>query len=236
MTDANTAATMDRIAKLMAKAKGTDNEHEAALFAAKAAEMLAEHNLTEEMLRSRDSDREQGPIGGYDFTTRCPDRWRELILQGCAKLYYCELIKMNIAGAKYRLYGREHNYIVAKLMAEYLFATVKRMAREYSPGKVEQSDFRRGAGLRLYERLLELHKAQLGPVSPSNPGNLPALINHEIIAVDDYIASALGKLRTSKAKPMKMGFGAMAGRSAADKIGLNTQVKETRASRMIGSN
>lgn len=36
-----------KIAGLMAKANGTENEHEAAAFAAKAQEMLARHNLSE---------------------------------------------------------------------------------------------------------------------------------------------------------------------------------------------
>ena len=42
----------DKINALYAKAEGTDNEHEAEIFAAKAAELLAEHNLTRSDLGS----------------------------------------------------------------------------------------------------------------------------------------------------------------------------------------
>lgn len=233
----NTEQIMDRIAKLMAKAKGTNNENEAAIFAEKAAELLAEHNLTEEMLRHRDADREQGPIGGHPYAGRVPDQWRQWILNGCSKLYFCQLIMTGRGKKTYTFYGREHNAKVASMMSDYLFATVKRMAREYSPVKAEQNDFRKGAGLRLNQRLRELHDLQNPPqpVGASNPDGLPALYANEARAVDSYIAELFPNLRTGKSRPARMGAGAQAGRAAADRIGLNTQVRETRANRMLGA-
>lgn len=225
-------AIMDKIAKLLAKAKGTTNENEAAIFAAKAAELLAEHNLTEAMVAAREANRD--PIGEYLYEGRIADRFRELILMGCAQLYFCKLTKSS-NGRRYTMYGREHNARVAAAMSEYLIATVKRLAREYSPSRVDQRDFRKGAGLRLYERLKELYKANMAPVAASG-SNLPALYNSEAQAVQEYINKQLGPLRSQKARPMRMGYGAMMGRAAADKISLNTQLgAEKRASRMIGN-
>jgi len=44
----------DKIKALFAKAHGTDNEHEAEIFAAKAAQLMAEHNLTRGDLKDPD--------------------------------------------------------------------------------------------------------------------------------------------------------------------------------------
>lgn len=218
---------LDKVQKLMAKAKGTENENEAAIFAAKAAELLAKHNLDEALLRDHQQGKEEGPIGEHPYEGRVPDRWRELILQGCAKLYFCKLLRHQVGGKKrYTLYGREHNAVVAKLMAEYLIATVKRMARQYSADKATQGDFRRGAGLRLYERLVALYNEQNKPAPASATGTtLPALYRGEENAIDQYIADRFPNLRSArKGKPMKHGAAAWAGRSAADSISLSTQV------------
>lgn len=111
-------------------------------------------------------------------------------------------------------------------MAEYLIATVKRMAREYSPAKTEQGDFRRGAGLRLYQRLVELYNEQnKPPVTATTGTTLPTLYRAEENAVEEFIKNRFGNgLRDTKRKGMKLGFGGMAGRAAADSISLNTQV------------
>tara|TARA_B100000678_G_scaffold287994_2_gene295587 strand:+ start:2227 stop:2931 length:705 start_codon:yes stop_codon:yes gene_type:complete len=231
-----TESILERVRKLMAKAKGTTNEHEATIFAAKAAELLAKHNLDEAMVREHEAKGEQGPIGSHDYNGRIPDRWRELIAMGCAKLYFSKLT-VNTAGGKrvYTFHGREHNAKVAMLMMEYLIATVKRMAREYSPTKREQGDFRRGAGQRLYERLVELYDQQNAPppASDRNPMNLPALYAGEQKAIDEHIAKSVGKLRPATRKGMKMGTGAAAGRSAANTISLNNQVARSRSAGAI---
>lgn len=231
-----TEALMDRISKLLAKAKGTNNEHEAAIFAAKAAELLAEHNLTEAMLSARDATREQGPIGRHPFGTRVPDAWRERVVVGCAKLYFCRIVFGVDARDKplphtWTFVGREHNAKVAAAMADYLIATVKRMAREYSPITREQRDFRKGAGDRLYERLWAKWREQnTGPATAPSGTTLPALYKAEELALAEY----LGDINKIKGRGHKYGENAWDGRAAADRISLDAQVRETRAERMIG--
>lgn len=223
---------LDRISKLLAKARGTTNEAEAALFAAKAAELLAKHNLDEEMLRQRDQDREQGPIGRHAYKVRVPDAWREYIVKGVARLYFCRTVwypKSADPSRSWTFVGREHNAKVAMLMADYLMATVKRMAREHSPYKREQGGYRRGAGARLYNRLVELADAQR--VVPANgKGDGTALM---IIDEDTAIADFLGDIPTSKGKTQRYNESSVAGWEDAGKISLNTQVTETRASRLL---
>lgn len=223
---------LDKVAKLLAKAKGTNNENEAAIFAAKAAELMARHNLDEAMVAEHTGRDARGPIGGHNYDGRVPDRWRELILQGCAKLYFCRLTCTRGHKRFYTLYGRQSNATVAKLMADYLFATVKRMAREYSEDKARQNDFRKGAGIRLYQRLVELYNTQNIPVaSGNNPDNLPALYeaeDKEIVAwMDENLNLKPGP------KPMRLGLGALAGQQAADGINLTTQVGTSAKPRQI---
>lgn len=234
MTDLATDALLDQIAKLRAKAEGTNNPHEAELFAAKVAELLAKHNLDEAMLRSRDAEREQGPIGEHPFGLRVPDAWRERIMAGVAKLYYCKLLytrrRSGQADARsWRFVGREHNAIVAKAMAEYLFATVKRMAREYSSERSLQSNFRKGAGDRLYNRMLELAAAQRATPA-AGAGDGTALM---VLTEDQALADYLANTPTGKSRSHKHGAGSHAGWEAGGRIGLNTQVTETRAERML---
>lgn len=228
---------LDRISKLLAKAKSTTNEHEAAIFADKAAELLAKHNLDEAMLRARDAEREEGPIGRHSYNGRSPDRWRELIIMGCAKLYFCEVVvnsRMKGKG-RHEFVGRESNAKVAMLMADYLIATTKRLAREHSPHKADQTDFRRGCGLGLYNRLMALHAEKVRPTQApvSNAGNLPALYNSESRAVREWMEAEMKLGTARRGRGMKIGASGAAGRSAADRISLNTQVTERRASRML---
>ena len=232
--DAATEAMLDKVAKLRAKANDAAvTEAEAALFMAKVAELLAQHNLTEAMLNARDASREQGPIGTKPFGQRVPDAWRERILMGVARLYYCR-VTFGMKGSKanphdYRLSGRDHNVVVAAAMAEYLFATVKRMAREYSPISREQKDYRKGAGDRLYRRLWDMAEAQRRPIAADPSNGVALMVISEDKALDDY----LGDIKSYKAKGHRYGESARDGWEEAGNIGLNTQVAETRAERML---
>ncbi len=229
-----TEQLLDRISKLQAKAASTTNQAEAELFAAKAAELLAKHNLDEAMLSARDAARDQGPIGRHPFGMRVPDAWRERIIDGVARLYFCRVVFATRNGKpephSWTFVGREHNAVVAKAMAEYLIATVKRTAREHSPISRMQKNFRKGAGDRLYNRLHELSQAQRQPTAEHGNGMALMVVN-EFDQLDAY----LGDVQIIKSKTHKHGAGSLAGWEQAGKIGLNTQIRETRASRMIGS-
>lgn len=232
MTD--NSAILSKIAKLRAKAQGTDNKNEAEIFAAKVAELMAEHNLEEAQLNARTNG--SAPIGDHTFTGRAPDRWRELIVMGCAELYWCKLyIKHTGRGKRQFVFcGREHNAVVAMAMTEYLFATVKRMAREFSPNRATQTDFRKGASLTLYSRMVAMAKAQrTEPSTVKGRGNLPVVVEQEQVALASYMADkGLGQAR--RGKGMRMGVaGGIAGKAAGNRIQLNKQVAEKRSNRLL---
>lgn len=232
--DAENEAIQVTIAKLLAKAKGTNNEHEAALFAAKAAELLARHNLTEAQIAARES-RDSDPVTEQRMGRKSVAKWRQTIAGGVAKLYFCKLL---LYGSQVEFVGKAHNVEVAISMCDWLCSVVVRMAREYTDDRIGMEDFKRGAAIRLYWRLDELYKAQNPPApTPAQTGTgLPALYRNEAQAVESYIEDRYGQLRSRRSKGLQIRGGAgAAGYDRAGGINLNTQVAERRTSRMIGS-
>lgn len=235
MMDAENEAIQATIAKLLAKAKGTNNEHEAAMFAAKAAELLARHNLTEAQIAARQGGADD-PVVEQHMNRKSVAKWRQTIAQGCAKLYFCKLL---LYGSQLDFVGKAHNAEVALSMTDWLCSVVVRMAREYTDDRLGIEDFKRGAALRLYGRLIALYNQQNSPTPTPEQhvvgSGLPALYASEAKAVDDYIAGQYGALRSRKGKGLAIRGGAgAAGYDRAGGINLSTQVAERRSSRMIG--
>ncbi len=177
----NNDAIMDRIAKLLAKAKGTTNEHEASIFMAKAAEMLAEHNLTEAMIAARESGKDD-PIGRHPYTNKLYS-WHDPLIRALGLLYFCTVINERTG---YVFFRREANAKLASSIAEYLISTIRRMSREYSPTKAIQEDFKRGAAARMFERLIALYHEQNVPKATPMGSNLPALYKTELAETRDF--------------------------------------------------
>jgi hypothetical protein len=223
----------DTIAALLAKARGTDNENEAAIFMAKAQELLARHNLDEAQLRGRDAKSNE-PVGEHRYRDSVA-KWRSVIAQGCAKLYFCSCLTW---GKEFRFVGKAHNAEVAISMTDWLCAVVKRMAREYSSDRKTQGEFYYGAAMRLYQRLVALYQEQ-NPVAPTAKSNtsdgraMVLLYTNEEAEVKGYLSQY--NLRTRKSKGSRYTGASAAGAAAANGIQLNKQVSETRSSRMIGS-
>lgn len=231
-------AIQDTIAKLLAKAKGTNNENEAAIFAAKAAELLTKHNLTEAQIRMRDSTADD-PVELHMAKRNNVAKWRSEIADGCAQLYFCKLL---FHKSKISFTGKTHNAEVCESMWNWLCSVVVRMAREYSPNKWEQEDFKRGAALRLKSRLNTLAREQYMQqrqnvqAAAATGTTLPALYDSEHKAIQDYLDNRFGTIRTKKSRDLEIRGGAgAAGYDKAGEISLHTQVAETRTSRMIGS-
>src|SRR5690606_36890880 len=100
--------------------------------------------------------------------------------------------------------------------------------------RAAQSDFRRGAGLRLYQRLVDLYNAQNAAVPAASGGNLPALYRTEENAIAAWKKAMFGDdIRKARTKSIRIGAYGAAGMAAADKISLNTQIRETRANRLL---
>lgn len=117
-----------KIAALLAKARGTDNEHEAETFLAEAMQMLEEHQLT-----LGDVDGADDPIGwnaGLDCT-KWTASWQADIYSALARLYGCRVVKVHkMKGYFLELVGRESSVITTDLMFPWIKEQVNEKGRE----------------------------------------------------------------------------------------------------------
>lgn len=250
MNDAMTVL-IDKIRKLRRKAEGTTNENEAAAFAAKVQELMAEHGLQEEVLEEKNP--EDAAIEKEEYRTKSGSVWRGNLMHQVSMLYMCRIVMDNRDRSRFTMFGRPHNLVIAKEMTEYLMDTTRRMSKKYArenedaraviasglKGRASiEAEFRRGCGLRLAERCRELRERQTDQRpewKPSgNPGNLPALYKTELAKVEEVMSRTFGKLKSDNRK-VRGGSHADAGRAAADTVNLSAQLGGGASrSRMIG--
>jgi len=226
---------LEKIQKLLAVARGTDNEAEATAFMEKVHSMLAEFNLT---LGSVEQHTADDPSLDDILETASIDKngnrpWIRQVWFSTAQLYFCTYF---FGGHKksihHHVVGAQHNCDIVLHMAKYFVDTVDRLATEYDPARTkEYSAFRRGAGMRLATRIHAKRKAAAAP-SSSNPGNLPALYESNSRKLQSYLDANhnLGKARQSNYTGDHAAF--TAGRAAGATIGLNTQVNNAKQGRL----
>jgi hypothetical protein len=236
--DTKLEALLRKIRALKAKAedKGT-TEAESLAFAAKVAELLAQHGLEEAQL----SVEEQTGVSHEDYVSDWnTSPYRRALAIAVCRLYMVSPLIRSKKGSPWTLVGRQHNIIMVKEMAAYLIKTTIRLSNAY--GKINPKgvvDFRRGCFKRLTERVLELREEQARKAAPEytpqgNPGNLPALYRNETQLAAAYISQHYGKTGTYKQRSGKYGADAIAGRAAGDSISFNTQVGGGRSNHLLG--
>lgn len=150
------------IQALLAKAKGTDNEHEAEAFLAKAMEMMQQYQLDAADLADADD-----PIINHMGLSRAKSghAWRWKLYRAVGALYGCKGIYVDcflknedgtyqvdkhgrlIEGYEYRLVGRESAIITTDLMYPWIVEQVRAHAKRLAPmtGMSEQGQAKRVA-------------------------------------------------------------------------------------------
>lgn len=118
-----------KIKALLAKAAGTDNEHEAEVFLAKAHELMEKHQLESLDLETDDPIAEEKV-----YPRNNPDGvdWDFTLLFSVARYFGCKAIRLNQRpkGFIMGLIGRESARVTATEMHLYLIAEVKRLAKQ----------------------------------------------------------------------------------------------------------
>ena len=218
---------VDKIQKLLALTESS-NEHEAALAAEKAHELLAEHNLSMAQVESASKkEKLNEQVGHTSATSKLGARWVRNLWLATARLYFCEYLYSRGNHKTYHtVIGSEANTTTACHMAEFFTQSVVEMSK----GSSSQSSFRTGCALRLVTRLNEMRKlAQEQPVTASNKSNLPALYEQTKEQLDNYISDTWGELKNVPSRNFSIADSNAydAGRKAANSIGLNTQTTGT---------
>jgi len=180
---------IDKIQKLLALSK-SPNEHEAALAADKAQELLATYNIDVSEVEAEEA--KTSVIKDAVKTKR--KAWQRVVRAAAAKMYFCEYYystydveapqrKRGFATYDLHFYvGEPHSIAVAKMMSEYLIATVWRLARDGSRAypKRERRRYRNSFVIactyRLRARILErIRESSQTGVTTHEGRNLPAL-------------------------------------------------------------
>jgi hypothetical protein len=170
--DAKTEAVIEKVRKLLALAKGNDNEHQAEAAANKARELLEAYNLDLAHIHKESGNggyapRDKRNLNGGLYA------WQRDLWNMTAQLNFCKywFIKGNRAGSKYEheLLGSKVNVLSTTLMAQYLQDTVERLAREWMrdnrPGlsifTKEAIAYREGVASRLVSRMWALRQERI---------------------------------------------------------------------------
>jgi len=251
--NAETEKVLAKVKKLLALSK-SPNEAEALSAANKAQALLAEYNLSLSMVENI-GEPEEFIIDQGTKTDSLP--WRRAIANAVAQMYFCKYyfqylkVPTPTRACGYIRYdihnfaGARHNIDVAKSMFEYLNGTVDRLAKE-GAGKVPTHEksayitsFRGACANRLYARIMErIAEAKRGGVVKTESGsNLPALANlYESTSrqLTAFINKEVGGLRSHKrTTSLNHGQGAMDGRDAGNRIGLDKQVGRSSAGHLL---
>lgn len=246
MTQA-TDKIIDRIKKLLALAASA-NENEASAAAMKAAELLAEHNLSEADLGTVDN--EDMILDGELLSDSRP--WRRALAGEVARLYFCDYfygwVKETRPSRKcgYKRYdrhsfaGRKHNVLIAKTIFMYLCDTIDRLAvaaanKHGTRGRgAFMGSFRHACADRLSERIrdkwYEASQPIHGGLLIDDGAKLPVLYSTEADKVAEFMTNEVGPMKEVAFVPkLHSLLGAMAGHKAGDEIGLDVQLQNEQA-------
>ncbi len=233
---------IDKIRKLLALTR-SPNEHEAALATERAQELLARYNID---MTEVEQKLDEGKIGQVEVMERT-EAFARTIRQAIARLYFCEYYyytqrhESPVNPGKWVRFdhhfyvGESHNVEVAKMMSDYLVATIIRLARKGALDypRIERKTYRgsfrvacsRRLAMRIAERILESRNKEM---VMSDGRNLPALANLYDVRSDQnksWIAENVGEMRTKKSRAKESNIhGSMDGMAAADSISLDQQV------------
>ncbi len=231
---------IDRVKKLLALAGKNSNEAEAAAAAEKAAELIAEHHLSQSELG------EKSAMGHDDSFTTNSRPWRRYIGAALARLYFCKYARMyerekgKASGKDRHLFmGRPDNATVARLMFAYLCVTVDRLASAAArdlAGKENKAAFttafKLGCAIRLATRLNDRYEAmQVKPTTTSTGTTLPALADafaqesREIEAYQEQHFHDDTEHESRQPQASKSNLGLALGYAAGGTIGLDQQLE-----------
>lgn len=216
-----------RIQQLLAKAKGTDNEHEAEAFLGKAMDMMREFQLDIADLVDAD-DPILKHIGLKQASSGHAWRWK--LYSKVAQLYGCKSIHVEkqvegkggrmVPGYEQTLVGRESAIITTDLMYPWIVSQVKTKAREIAAktGMSEQGQAKRVAAA-LIARISRMLAEQ-----ETRDANPTTLAGRNALVVMDAVTAAYEQhfpntdiVRTRGAKTDNLS------RDAANSIGLHRQ-------------
>lgn len=207
-----------KIAKLLAKAEGTDNQAEAAIFMAKVNELLERHQIDLHTIRAMGGDND--PVGREKGSTNiyASMLWARTLAGQLANYYGCKFIFWKRGNHfTYEVVGRESARTTFELMLPFVISQVKVQAKvlHLDNRHMTRSVAEREVGQALTIRISRLTKDAVAHRSElTGKGLIP------VSDLDAFVADEFGSLKTAKAKVMRYGYDAQ---RLAERVSLNVQ-------------
>lgn len=227
MTD--TSKIEKLIRSLIAKAKGTDNEAEAAAFMAKAHELLEKHQL--DMGATLNAD---DPIEAFDGLDQAATshKWNRELYRALGALYGCKSIRIGLnwrydakgvwGPERYqqRLVGRASAIMTTQLMYPWVCEQVRERAKAISEvtGMSAQGQAKRvGAALisRIWAMVAEQRRAEEGPKTEA--------VKNSLVTIDQVEAEYARLYPDATTSVARRTVSDGLSRQAANSIGLHQQ-------------
>lgn len=225
-----------QIMALLAKAKGTDNEHEAEAFLAKAMELMQRYQLDVSDMVDADD-----PILHHVGLSQAESghAWRWKLYSAVAQLYGCQSIHVDVGyraakpGARptpwyeQRLVGRESAIITTDLMYPWIVEQVRKAGAEIAKrsGMSAQGQTKRVAAA-LISRVYRLIAEQKEQAPKTDAGRNALVVLNQVVAKykELYPESELMRARRTVTDNLA--------RKAAEGIGLHRQTSGARQERL----
>lgn len=205
------------IAALIAKAQGTDNEHEAELFMGKALELLEKHQLDLGDLQDAGDPVavNKGKRRGWVAS------WETSLFSSVARLYGCRVVRMNgFQTVQQDLVGRESARVTVELMFPFIRGEVMRLGKALAKDAphMTTAQHQRAVGNALILRINKLVRDNEPKDDAPKSVVANALVTKD--RMDVVIAEEYGELSAGRKSTINTTGTA---RSAAASIGLHRQ-------------
>lgn len=237
---------LDRIRKLLRLANDArGNEHETALAARRATELMEQHGLSTATIEAEGGVGEGRTKEETASFERGRAPWMPELMKTVADSCFC-LCEVDIIGSgrktrvAFRLFGRESAVAGAFALADYLKDTVWRLSR--APGIGSEHYFRMGCAERLGERVRADHETALAnqraeaeratreaAARANHPGSVPSSTALTVVLADYAAAEAEANEELRRGLPP----GTLAAERAAAKA--DREARERRYKRLIDS-
>lgn len=215
---------IEKIKALLAKAASTEFEHEAALFADKARQLMEQHQIDATDLEHDDPVDVSKP---YKATSSAPS-YKKHLWTSLARYYGCRTVLIWISATEYTvdIIGRESARLTTELMFPFVLEQVRKAAKKIYDERnpldrvvTQEQVVRQVANalvLRVQSLVVEREAVKANPATNAGKNALVTL---------DAVTALVERLYPNPSKGSKRGIGTSgAARSAAAGISLNQQM------------
>lgn len=208
-------AIKEKIAKLLAKAEGTNNEAEAAAFLAKVNELLERHQIAMHEIRDLKVDNDPMGMTVSDVKLYASMSWAPSLCASLAAFYGCKTVRTRTGAntSKITFIGRESARITCDLMIGYIISQVRVGAKRMEG--VSKSVAERKVGDALTIRLMRL--------AQTNESERQVAVGKGLIPVTDvdaYMREQFTNLKEGRGRKVRLDAQA---RDIAERISIHRQ-------------